>query len=155
MAAKAKTRRSPAKPVSNKPSAKSPSAMAATVTSSSPSSRKVEGIAAALSACLFAALVIYLGVLGFSSGSDFADLEVKHSRPYDRGGAVLVDVAVRNSGSKSAADVLVIARINGEQVSEIVFDYVPSGSTRQGTIRLAGDVAPARLDIAVAAYRDP
>lgn len=154
MATKAKTRRSPAKPAS-KSSAGSPSGPASASASSGSSSRKVEGVAAALSACLFAALVIYLGVLGFSSGSDFADLEVRQSQPYERGGAVLVDVAVRNSGSKSAADVLVVARIDGEEVSEIVFDYVPSGSTRQGTIRLTGDAVPAKLDIVVAAYRDP
>lgn len=146
MATKAKTRQS---------SAKTPPKSPASATSSNPSNRKVEWVAAAFSACLFAALVIYLAILGLSSDSDFAEFDVRQSQPYDRGGATHVDVAVRNSGSRSAADVLVVARVDGEPVSEIVFDYVPSGSTRQGTIRLAGGVEPAKLDIAVAAYRDP
>lgn len=142
MATKAKPRQAPAKSPARDMSSGSPD-------------RKVEWIAAAVSACLFVALVIYLATLGFASDPDFADFEIMESRPYDRGGATHIDVAVRNTGSKSAADVLVVARRDGEQVSEIVFDYLPTGSTRQGTIRLAGTVDPADLDIAVVAYRDP
>lgn len=142
MATKAKTRKAPATP-----------SRSATVASPG---RKVEWVAAALSACLFGALVIYLAVLGFSSRPAYADFEVTQSRAYDNGGAIHIDVAVRNTGSKSAADVLVIARLDGEEVGEIIFDYVPSGSTRQGTVRLAGGVEPTiRLDIAVAAFREP
>lgn len=117
--------------------------------------RKVEWVAAALSACLFGALVIYLAVLGFSSRPEFTDFQVTQSRPYDSGGVIHVDVAVRNTGSKSAADVLVIARIDGEEVGEIIFDYVPSGSTRKGTVRLAGETRSANPDFAVVAFREP
>lgn len=154
MATKAKTRRTPGKAPAKSP-VKSPTTSPAPGNPSGAANKKVEWVAAALSACLFTALVIYLAVLGFSKNPDFADFEVRQSQPYNRGGATHIDVAVRNTGSKTAADVLVIARLDGEQVSEIVFDHVPSGSTRQGTIRLTGDIAQTRLDIAVAAYRDP
>jgi uncharacterized protein (TIGR02588 family) len=119
------------------------------------SAKKIEWIVAGISACLFAALVVYLMVLGLFSGASQAAFQITTAQPQQRGHAFYVDFTLMNTGAKSAADVHVAAKSASEGPLEIVFDYVPAGSLRRGTLVFSSTEPPANLDISVISYREP
>jgi uncharacterized protein (TIGR02588 family) len=71
----------------------------------------------------------------------------------------VIPFRVTNEGGRTAAEVLVVARAqgtDGEAVeTEIVFDFVPRGSERDGAIVLPGEPGGATPTFRVAGYREP
>jgi Protein of unknown function (DUF2393). len=118
--------------------------------------RIFEWIAAAISACLFVALVAYLLILGLGSQPEEVAFELMQDAPRERGGAYHLDFTLANRGRESAAEVHVAITPagDGETEAEVVFDYVPAGSKRRGTFVLSRDPGDRTL-LRVTAFREP
>lgn len=116
---------------------------------------RVELVAGAAFACVYAAVVFYLVALALFSDPEPVrfDIEVSEQRRVD--GTVHLEFEIRNLGSISIAEVHVGAVGGGAMTGETVFDYIPAGSTRRGTIVFPADAAPSDPAIAVTSYRDP
>lgn len=70
--------------------------------------------------------------------------------------ARVVTFRVRNTGGRTAAEVTVVVRAEGSgepTETEIVFDFVPRGSTRDGAVVLPP--GSGAVDLRIAGYREP
>lgn len=78
-------------------------------------------------------------------------------QPSETGGpSRVVTFRVHNTGGRTAAEVTVVIRaeVSGEPTeTEIVFDFVPRGSTRDGAVVLPP--GSGAVDLRIAGYREP
>ena len=111
--------------------------------------------AAVVSVGLYSALVVYLVAIGLFAGPNYAEFEVVTSDPRLHRDGVQLQFELTNTGTKSVAEVHVGAISDGQKASEIVFDYVPAGSTRRGTMVISESLLRTNPQIAVTSYSDP
>lgn len=122
---------------------------------SSTLTERAELLAGAVFACLYAATVLYLLALALFSDPDPVRFEIAVSEQRRVGGAVHVEFEVLNLGNRSIAQVHVGTTGARDFAKEVVFDYIPAGSMRRGTIIYSADAAPPDPAISVISYRDP
>ncbi len=116
---------------------------------------KIEWVAAAISAFLYLALVVYLVGIGLFSPPGAPQLSVVIGEPRRLGGAVLVPFDLTNSGTATAADVVVSASNQTSGGGDVVFAYVPAGSVRRGTMVFRGDKSHTDFQFFVTSFRTP
>lgn len=116
---------------------------------------RAELVGAVACACLYAAIVIYLVVLAMFSGPNSTRFEITVSEPRRDQSALYFEFEVVNLGTRSVADVHVGSSRHHRVATEVVFDYVPAGSKRRGTIVYPANASPLDPAIAVISYRDP
>ncbi len=103
-------------------------------------------------------LVVVLSVVGilayqWIAGSDEpAELVVTLEQPEARQGTVMVPLSVENTGDRVAEAAVIEVCAGPESCAHVTFRYVPQGSTRNGTVGLAGPLA-APLKTRVVSYR--
>lgn len=132
---------------------KSPTAKAA-----SPSrARMLEWTIGGASASLLLALVLYLVYLALFENGMGPAVIVTPGAIEERAGAFHVRITAANRGGKAAAEVQVRGRLADarDDSSEVVFDYVPAGSSRHGTLVFDRDPRSTRIDVRVIGYREP
>lgn len=119
--------------------------------------RRIEWILGGCSAAVLMAMISYLFVLGLSADGKAPELVIIPGAIEQRAGAFHLSLEVANHGGKTAADVRVQGKIEGDAAtsSEIVFDYVPAGSQQRGTLVFGRDPRGTRTEIGVVGYRDP
>lgn len=119
------------------------------------SGRTVEWLVGLASAAIVAAMLAYLGYQAVVDTGGTPAIELSIGEPRAVGGSDHVDVTVRNTDASTAAGVTIRATDSAGRASKsIEFDYVPAGSSRQGTFVLErGDAA--RAAFTVDGYSDP
>lgn len=128
-------------------------------TNNSPSRARILewGIGTA-SACALVALVFYLAYLGLFESRAKPVLVITSGAIERHAGTFHVGVSVANRGGKTAAQVLIRGRqVNDRTISfsETVFDYVPAGSSKRGTLVFDHDPVVSPVDIDVIGYHEP
>lgn len=112
-----------------------------------------EWIIGAASALGVVALIGYLAFTALAESDGPPVFEPTVDRIFAAGGVWHARVTLRNSGDSTAADVVLEGTAGDGEASEITFDYVPAGSTRQGALLF--DAEPSGLELAVRSYTDP
>ena len=107
------------------------------------------GAAGALVFCAMLAVLVGVGVSGADAPPDI-HIDVEAIERVESG--YVLRFAARNEGDVTAADVDVIARLNGEEHAAR-FDYLPPHSKRRGGFFFERDPHGAR--IAAEGYNDP
>lgn len=118
----------------------------------------LEWLIGAVSGALIMALVFYLGYRGIAANGQPPQFAATVESIRRAGNDFHVRIAVTNSGGKTAADVRIqgVLAAPGGEMHEIVFDYLPAGSTRNGTLVFRNDPAEGNgLQLSVLAYGDP
>lgn len=112
-----------------------------------------EWIIGAASALGVLALVGYLAVTALAETDGPPVFEPKVNEIFASQGVWHARVTLRNSGDKTAADVVLEGAAGDGGTSEITFDYVPAGSTRTGALLF--ETEPSDLKLSVRSYTDP
>ncbi|MCR4264671.1 hypothetical protein [Nitratireductor sp. ZSWI3] len=117
----------------------------------------VEWLTGIASGCLLLALVGYLLFLAVFENGEAPTLVLAPESVTQTAGRFHMRFTLTNQGDSAAAEVRVKARSPEEPspAGEVVFDYVPAGSTRRGTLVFAGDPAVLRIALEVVSYREP
>lgn len=160
MAATRKTRK-PARKSASRPAGKA-SAAGAEGAKASPAEKphRFEWIIGAVALVLVVFLLGYLGFRGFTDDQRPPELAARVKAVEEVADRFHVTVSVTNSGSRTAAAVIVEARFGGAgdegESIEIELDYVPSGSTREATFISDNDPATnGGVELSVLGYRTP
>lgn len=112
-----------------------------------------EWIVGAASALGVLALVAYLAVTAMTEADGPPVFEIAVDDVLTGPSGWHVQVTLRNSGDKTAADVVLRGEGDAGEASELTFDYVPAGSTRRGALLFARE--PEGLELSVRSYTDP
>lgn len=112
-----------------------------------------EWIIGAASAIGLLALIGYLAVTALAETDGPPVFEPTVDEVFAAEGVWHARITLRNSGDRTAADVVLQGTAGGGEASEVTFDYVPAGSTRQGALLF--DAEPSGLELSVRSYTDP
>ncbi|WP_024588306.1 hypothetical protein [Aliihoeflea sp. 2WW] len=112
-----------------------------------------EWIIGAASALGVLALIGYLCVTALTEADGPPVFEVAVDEVLAGSNGWHARISLRNTGDKTAADVVLRGEDGAGETSEITFDYVPAGSMRQGALLFARE--PAGLELTVRSYTDP
>lgn len=112
-----------------------------------------EWMIGAASAAGVLALVGYLVVTALAETGGPPVFEPRADEIFPSQGVWHARVTLRNSGDKTAADVVLQGAAGNGETSEITFDYVPAGSTRTGALLFEAE--PSELKLLVRSYTDP
>jgi uncharacterized protein (TIGR02588 family) len=93
-----------------------------------------EWIVGGASGIVVAAIIVFLAYQGIVSGDRRPLLDVAVDQTERLDGITRVDIEVTNSGSRTAAEVVVMGITPGMPDQSLRFDYVPAGSVRRGTL---------------------
>ena len=114
----------------------------------------LEWIAASLGGLLAAAVlgvVLWHGAFGRDTP---ADIDLKAKRVGPGSGGIQVDITATNRGNHTASEVRVEGRV-GQETGTAVFDFIPGGAHRDGTLVFRSAPPDGRVELRVLGYREP
>ena len=118
-----------------------------------------EWFAAAIGLLLLASSIGYLVFDALAAGNGLPTPVVQVLRVDQQPGGYLVQVAVHNTGRKTAAALRVAGELRRDgallERSETEFSYLPGHSTREGGLFFRHDPATLQLEVGAVSYQQP
>lgn len=119
----------------------------------------LEWIAAAIGLLIAIGLVLIIAREGLIAADGPApQLTVNGRQPIASPNGHVVEIRVRNFGSRTAASVQVEGKLSGAgeaETSSATIDYVPGNSEASGGLIFTSDPAKGQLDLRIVGYENP
>jgi uncharacterized protein (TIGR02588 family) len=121
--------------------------------------RRLETIAAAIGAILAVATLAIIAWDGIADQGRPALITLRAEAVHPHENGFVIEIVAHNGGDDTAAELLVEGALQqgGEivETSEVLFDYVPSRSSRRGALYFRQDPRQFALQLRAKGYREP
>lgn len=118
----------------------------------------LEWIIFGLSCLLVAAAVGILLLDAIRQNDEPASLRAKIGEVIKKEGLLVIPVTLTNDGARTAAEVRIEVEADfpsGRKTTELAFDFVPRGGSREGFAAFAGEETPSAITPRVTGYVEP